>query len=219
MNHMPASVPLIESGTVTAYTGKVSGFGVSGGISHADHAQYIDLTSVDFTSGAITLSYTSANASNTSGTLMVTSGGTEVADISLVGAYVTGNFHVSSGAGGTVEITDPSVAGQPSGDAPAQIAGGTLLDMNGPASTVADLVAQNGIDQQGIGRFPATLASENNSTAGALSPANDTHTAAIALLVNYMASTFVTGGEGHDSTFVTEALKSDQPPLLAHPHA
>jgi autotransporter passenger strand-loop-strand repeat protein/T5SS/PEP-CTERM-associated repeat protein len=204
----------------TTYTGKVSGFGVSGGISHADHAQYIDLTSVDFTSGAITLSYTSANASNTSGTLMVTSGGTEVADISLVGAYVTGNFHVSSGAGGTVEITDPSVAGQPSGNAPAQITGDTLLDMNTPASTVAGLVAQNGIDHSGID-FGAlkTLVSETNSTAGALPLANDTHTAAIALLVNYMASTFVTGGEGHDSTFVTEALKSDQPPLLAHPHA
>jgi hypothetical protein len=140
------------------YTGKVSGFGVSGGISHADHAQYIDLTSVSFAPGAITLSYTSANASNTSGTLMVSSGGTAVADIALVGAYATSNFHVGSGAGGTVEITDPSV-----------------------------------------GNAPATIA--------------------VALLVNYMASTLVAGAGGHESTLVTESLKPDQPPLLAHPHA
>jgi len=43
----------------TAYTGKVSGFGVSGGISHADHTQYIALTSVTSAANEITLSYTS----------------------------------------------------------------------------------------------------------------------------------------------------------------
>ncbi len=53
---------------------------------------------------------TPANPSNTSGTLRVSSGGIVVADITLVGKYATSNFHISSGAGGTVEITDPSVA-------------------------------------------------------------------------------------------------------------
>jgi hypothetical protein len=86
-------------------SGKVSGFGVSGGISHADHTQYIDLTSVGFAAGQISASYTPANA--TSGTLRVSSGGTVVADITFVGAYVTSNFHISSGAGGSVQITDP----------------------------------------------------------------------------------------------------------------
>src|SRR6202035_3341225 len=75
----------------TAYTGKVSGFGVSGGISHADHTQYIDLTSVSFAAGQISASFTPANA--TSGTLRVSSGGAEVADITFVGKYVTSNFH------------------------------------------------------------------------------------------------------------------------------
>ena len=117
----------------TAYTGKVSGFGVSGGISHADHTQYIDLTAVTSAAG-ITLSYTPANASNTSGTLMVSSGGVVVADITLVGAYVASNFHITTGAGGTVEITDPSVAAQPSGNAPATIAGGNVLEVNTPNS-------------------------------------------------------------------------------------
>jgi len=29
----------------------------------------------------------------------------------------------------------------------------------------------------------------------------------------------VAGAGGHESTLVTESLKPDQPPLLAHPHA
>ena len=104
----------------TAYSGVVSGFG---GVSHANHTQFIDLTSVTYTAGE-TVSY-SANGSNTGGVLTVSSGGTAVAEITLVGTYKTSNFHISSGISGTVEITDPSVAEQPPGNAPATIAGGT----------------------------------------------------------------------------------------------
>ena len=213
----------------TAYTGKVSGFGVSGGISHADHTQYIDLTSVTFAAGQITLSYTSANASNTSGTLRVSSGGTEVADITFVGAYVTSNFHISSGAGGTVEITDPSVAVQPSGNARATIAGGSVLEINTPdsgkvtfggsggtlqldqpatfAGTVAGFATPDSIDLPGIG-FGATTTlafSENNSrTGGTLTVTDGTHTAAVALLGNYMASTFTLSNDGYGGTSIVD---------------
>jgi hypothetical protein len=221
----------------------VSGFGVSGGISHADHTQYIDLTSVTSAASEITLSYTSANASNTSGTLKVSSGGMVVADITLVGAYVTSNFSFSSGTGGTVEITDPSVAEQQPGNAPATIAGGSVLEINTPdsgkvtfgegggtlqldqpatfAGTVARFATPDGIDLPGIG-FGATTTlafSENNSrTGGTLTVTDGTHTAAIALLGNYMASTLVTGADGHGGTLVTEAPQPGQPPPLAHPH-
>jgi hypothetical protein len=210
-----------DAADTSAYTGKVSGFGVSGGISHADHTQYIDLTSVTSAAG-ITLSYTPANASNASGTLMVSSGGTVVADITLVGKYVTSNFHISSGAGGTVEITDPSVVAQKPGNAPATIA---TLQLDWPASfagTVAGLATRDGIDLPGIG-FGATTTlafSENNSrTGGTLTVTDGTHTAAIALLGNYMASTLVTGADGHGGTLVTDApLPGQPPPSLAHPH-
>jgi hypothetical protein len=188
----------------TAYTGKVSGFGVSGGISHADHTQYIDLTSVSFAAGQISASYTPANA--TSGTLRVSSGGAEVADITFVGKYVTSNFHISSGVGGTVEITDPSVAEQQPGNARATIAGGSVLEINTHesgkvtfggsggtlqldqpatfAGTVAGFATPDSIDLPGIG-FGATTTlafSENNSrTGGTLTVSDGTHTAAIAL--------------------------------------
>jgi hypothetical protein len=233
----------LELDDATAYTGKVSGFGVSGGSSHADHNQYIDLTSV--TSGAgVTFSYTSANTSNTSGTLTVSSGGTLVADITLVGTYTSANFHISSGSGGTVEITDPTVVEQQPGNAPATIAGGTVLEINTPdigkvtfggsggtlqldqpgtfTGTVAGFAMQDGIDLPGIG-FGATTTlafSENNSrTGGTLTVTDGSHAAAVALLGNYMASTLVTAADGHGGTVVTEAAQSaNQQPLLTQPH-
>ena len=76
------------------------------------------------------MSYTPANAWNNSGTLMVYSGGVVVADITVVGAYVASNYHITTGAGGTEEITDESVAAQRSGNAPATIAGGNVLEVD-----------------------------------------------------------------------------------------
>jgi hypothetical protein len=96
-----------SSGQTSAFTGTVSGFG---GATHTNHNQYIDLTSVS-SAGAITISYTSASG-NKSGTLDVLSASTLVAAINLIGAYSAGNFHVSAGQGGTVEITDPSAVPQ-----------------------------------------------------------------------------------------------------------
>ena len=59
--------------------------------------------------GLITSSYVSANAANTSGTLFVSSGGIQVAAITMVGHYSAGNFVITAGIGGTVAITDPTV--------------------------------------------------------------------------------------------------------------
>jgi hypothetical protein len=87
----------------SAYTGTVSGFGQN---TH----QFIDLTDID--SAGATFSYTSI--SSDSGTLTVTSGGTS-ASITMSGHYTSASFHISSGTGGTVEVTDPPVAEQQPG--------------------------------------------------------------------------------------------------------
>ena len=89
------------AGDTTEYSGKISGFGGSG---HTDMTQYIDLADVT-SGGSISLHYASGS---TSGTLTVSSGATLVATIDLIGTYSSGNFHITSGAGGTVEITDPT---------------------------------------------------------------------------------------------------------------
>ena len=45
------------------------------------------------------------------------------------------------------------------------------------------------------------------------------HAAAIALLGNYMAGSFVAATDGHGGTLVTEAPQTERQPLLTHPHA
>lgn len=90
----------------TAYAGRISGFG---GANHANKVQFIDLASVT-SDASVSVSYVPF-ASHTSGTLFVSSGGSTVAEITFLGSgYVTSNFHITSGAGGTVEITDPLAA-------------------------------------------------------------------------------------------------------------
>ena len=90
-------------GSPNAFTGTISGFG---GVNHTNHKQFIDLVSVTSAAHTISFSYTSATGS---GTLTVSSGGTAVASIDLVGAYTSSSFHLVSGIGGTVAITDPEV--------------------------------------------------------------------------------------------------------------
>jgi hypothetical protein len=73
-------------------------------------------------SGA-TLSYTSANAANTSGTLTVSNGGTS-ATIDMVGHYTASSFKIGHDGGGHVEITDPA----------ATIASGAITTLAGSAN-------------------------------------------------------------------------------------
>src|SRR5262249_51606261 len=129
----------------SAFTGRVSGFG---GVNHANHKQFIDLVSVT-SAGLITSSYVSANGANTSGTLFVSSGGTQVAAIRMVGTYSGGNFHTTAGSGGKVEIVDPVVPN-----------GGTVA----PAS--AQTFPRNGIDLPNIAFGAQTTLAYAQNAAG-----------------------------------------------------
>jgi autotransporter passenger strand-loop-strand repeat protein len=183
-------------GSTSAFGGVVSGFG---GANHTNHAQFIDLVGVTFSAGQITSSYVSAGGS---GTLTVSSGGQVVASIEFAGTYSAGNFHISSGIGGTVKITDPGV-----------VDGGSVQFGNGQA------FPQHGIDLPDIA-FGAqtTLAyAENRSEiGGTLTLTDGRHATSIALLGSYMAGNFVTAADGHGGTLVTEN-QTEQRPLLAHP--
>ena len=186
---------------VSAFTGAVSGFG---GANHTNHKQFIDLTSVSFTSGEIHLSYVSA-PSHTSGTLFVSSGGTAVAQINMIGAYTSANFSAKADCAGNVEIVDPTV-----------VNGGSVEP--GPVQTFP----RNGLDLPDIA-FGAqtTLAYSKNAadTGGTLTATDGRHAAAIALLGNYMAGSFVTAADGQGGTLLTQAAQTGQQPLLTHPKA
>ena len=172
----------------SAFNSKVSGFG---GVNHANHKQFIDLVSVTSAANTISTSYLSANAANTSGTLFVSSGGVQVAAITMVGHYSAGNFHITAGADGTVAITDPAVPN-----------GGSVE----PAVSDITLGAHT------------TLAYSESSKAPSLGAAGGRYAATLALLGNYMAGSFVAAGDDHGGTLVTQAQPL-QLPLLTRPQA
>jgi hypothetical protein len=187
------------AGSTSAFTEVVSGFG---GVNHANKKQFIDLVSVTSAPNTVSLSYVSA--SNTSGTLFVSSGGNLVASIEFVGHYSAGNFHIASGISGTVAITDPGV-----------VNGGSV-----DTSPVPTFDAHSGIDLPNLA-FGAqtTLAyAENAAGAGGMLTVTDgRHAASIALLGNYMAGSFVATADGHGGTVITEESQATQHPLLAQP--
>ena len=187
------------SGHATAFNGRVSGFG---GTAHANKDQFIDLVSVASAPNTISTSYLSANAANTSGTLFVSSGGVQVAAITMVGHYSAGNFVITAGISGTVEITDPTVPN-----------GGSVA----PGPTAA--FPQRGLDLPNIA-FGAqtTLAYTENAagTGGTLTVGDGRHAATVALLGNYMAGSFVITADGHGGTLVSEA-QAQQQLLLTNP--
>ncbi len=208
----------------TAYSGVVSGFG---GVGHSNHTQFIDLGRVAYSAGE-TATY-SANGSNTGGVLTVSSGGTAVAEITLVGTYKTSNFHISSGIGDSVKITDPSAEQQP-GNAPATIAGGTVLEINTADSGKVTFSGTGGmllLDQPSvftgaISGFAAgdaldltdiafgadtTLGYSVNATGtgGTLSVSDGMHNASITLFGQYAAVGFQVGSDHGGGAIITYA--------------
>jgi len=178
----------------STFSGRVTGFG---GVNHTNHKQFIDLVSVT-SAGLITSSYVPANGTNTSGTLFVSSGGTQVAAITMVGHYSAGNFHITAGSGGTVEIVDPAV----------------------PNGGAVQTFPTHGIDLPDIAFGAQTTLAYTANAAGAggtLTVSDGRHAAAISLLGNYVAGSFVTAADGHGGTLVTEASQTAQP-QLARPH-
>ena len=176
--------------------------------------------------------------------LTVTSGGHTVASINMVGHYTTASFHPGDDGSGHLEITDPPVVEQKSGNAPATIAAGTVLEVKvsdsgkvtfaGPTGTLwldrprpsparwRTSARMTSIELPGI-RFGVhtTLGySENSSdTGGTLSVKDGTHIAKLALLGNYMATSFVTAADGHGGTLITEAAQTaNQLVPLTTPH-
>ena len=110
------------------------------------------------------------------------SGSEIVAAIEFAGSYTSTNFHVTSGKGGVVEITDPIV---PSGGSVTLSATGTF--------------PRNGIDLPNI-RFGAqtTLAYAANvaGTGGTLTVSDGRDAASIAPRGNYIAGSFVAAADG-----------------------
>jgi hypothetical protein len=209
----------LELDVASAYTGKVSGFGNGGNTS-----EYIDLANIAF-NGNVSRSYR-ANVFNTSGVLTVTSGGTVVAKINMVGNYTASSFNLGADSSGHVEITDPSNSASNTASSSTVTSGGSngasFIDNASTFSgTLAGLWAHDHTGLPGIGFGAHTMLgySENGGDAGGTVPDRDgTHGAKLALLGNYMATSFVTAADGHGGTLITD-VTTQQALLTQPPHA
>jgi uncharacterized repeat protein (TIGR03803 family) len=129
----------------------------------------------------------------------------------------TGEWTVS----GSENLEIPSAFAKTATFAPG--AAGTLtLDQSTLFSgQIAGLTAQDTLDLRDIAFGSPTplgyLANPTN-TGGALSVSDGTHLATIALLGNYMASSFVAASDGHGGTLITDP-STTQHAVLALPHA
>jgi microcystin-dependent protein len=128
------------------------------------------------------------------------------------------NVPLAVAPGATVEISSAF-------DKPVAFLGDTgTLELDDPSSfsgTVAGMSGQDTIDLANISF--ATVQSptySGDSSGGTLAVTDGTHTANIALLGNYLASTFVTSSDGHGGTFVTDPpADSSTAVLIQPPHA
>jgi hypothetical protein len=120
-------------------------------------------------------------------------------------------------AGATLEINAPYAG-------PVTFAGSTgTLQLENPSSftgTVAGLTGQDTLDLLYIN--PGTVHTptySGNTSGGILTVTNGTHTANIALLGNYLASTFVASSDGHGGTAIVDPVltSSNQQITLTQP--
>ena len=85
---------------------------------------------------------------------------------------------------------------------------------------VSGLTASDTLDLANLAFGPhMTVGYSGISAGGTLTVGNGTQTDKIALLGNYMASTFTLGSDGHGGTHVVDAPKISATPLIASPHA
>ena len=131
---------------------------------------------------------------------------------------VASSAPVTVANGGTVDLNTPSTAAVKFAGL-----GGTLqLDQSASfAGTISGFGGQDQLDLTGIA-FGANstlgYAENNNNSSGSLTVSDGVHTANIALLGSYMASSFVKSSDGHGSTLISEAAQmSGQVALLAQP--
>jgi hypothetical protein len=218
---------------------------ISNKVTVADYfTQELAAAGIGYTSAASTLAH-SVIASVTSAPSTVLAAESTISSWVATTTQSTDAGAALAGNGGT-PITDPTVVMQEPGDAPATIGNNTVLAINTPdtatvaftgttgalwleqpttfTGTVSGFGAQNVIDLPGIAFDAQTTLGylpNSNGTGGTLSVTEGTLSAKIALLGNYMASSFVMESDNHGGTMVVAETSQagNQTLLTASQHA
>jgi hypothetical protein len=184
------SLKFDDSLTAQFFTGQLSGLSTQGGNS-------VDLADLLWVQGKMSASY---KGTSKGGTLTISNGTNKVL-LNLLGNYIGASWILSQDGGTGTLVKDPPVSGSLTPSANSGAAGG----INFP-SISSDV--------------ETTLAYWMNSanTGGTLTGSEGLHAQSVALLAQYMASSFVTASNGHGATLITEPPANEQPSFLTHPH-
>ena len=190
----------------------------------------IDLGGADNASDTVVINTTNGddviNVTNNNGVVTVSGLSTEV----TISNFEAGDHIVINGLGGDDVITANGLTGilftANGGDGDDMLVGSTGNDtltggagddvlIGGAGQDILDGGPGNNILIQSATVAP--MASSNN-TGGTVTAADGSHAASLALLSQFMASSFVTAGDGHGGTPIADPPSSQQP-LLTQPHA
>jgi len=157
----------------------------------------VDLVDLAWTRQSMTATY-SGTASG--GTLTV-SNGTNSVKLNLLGDYSTASWLLSKdGTGGTL-VVDPPISGSLTPDADRGTASGIdLSEISFGANTTL------------------TYSANNDHTGDTLTVSDGLHAQSLALLGQYMASSFSMASDGHGGTLITDPALTQQSQLTL-PHA
>jgi hypothetical protein len=168
----------------------------TGSVSGLTSKDTIDLADLTWVKGHMTAGF----SGNTSGGTLTVSNGTNSVALKLLGDYTTASWTLSKDSAGGTRVVDPPVTGSLSPRA------------NGGAG-------RNDLSGIGFGANTTLGYSPNgDNTSGTLTASDGLHAQSVALLAQYMASSFVMAGSGHGGTLSTEP-PSNQELVLTHPHA
>ena len=175
---------------------------VTGSISGLTRKNAVDLGDLDWVSGKMKATFAANAANPTSGGVLTVTNGTNSAELNLLGNYTKAAWNLSKdGSGGTL-VVDPPVDGSltpdPAGGAQGQI---DLPDISFGADTMLGY-------------------SENSdNTGGILTVGDGNHAASLALMGQYMASSFVAASDGHGGTLITDPPLTPETMLGRPQHA
>ena len=172
------------------FTGQLSGLSTQGGNS-------VDLADLLWVQGKMSASY---NGTSNGGTLTISNGTNQVA-LKLLGNYIGASWMLSQDSGTGTLVKDPPASGSLTPNATGGAAGS--IDLSGISFGTNTTLAYS---------------PNSNNTGGSLTVSDGLHAQSVALLGQYMASSFVMASDGHGGTLITDPPPSQQP-LLAHPHA
>jgi hypothetical protein len=222
----------IDHSLTAPFTGSLSGLTTKNAVN------LVDLPFI----GKMTASFSGTTAG---GVLKVTNGNNQSVLLKLLGDYTTASWTLSNnGSGGTLVVDPPatgwhatketdgltadiqatSAGGTDSSDSCKDKLPGAHADPSGKEAPTSGLNSLGVHDfalspaiMEGLSSFADSLAGGNSGGPVSGGPVSGGAAQNLALLAQYMASSFVTPSDGHGWTPTSDASQNQQP-MLAHPH-